>query len=311
VRAAFGGDAFVLGLGQDFDSTLQKPLWTENFLRRTNGGGGASPNEGEEIILFVDGYDSVVLCPADEIALAFAAIERDVFRDSVRDGHGRTKGGSTPEDFNLIVFSAEAACNYMVCARDSAPFEALFAEQQRRGFARRIAVPSRVRTTGPFARGELSRGDAAGPASAASKGPSTPTSLVVETLPKFQFLNSGGYVGRRRAVLAMLSALNVRAQPVWDNDQRLITALFAELIRRRSEGKDTPVHIHLDYRSQIFQTLGHTSADDFAVETPPGTAGLARVRSRLTGERPCVLHGNGKTGKGVLERLSTSLGLGR
>lgn len=92
----------------------------------------------------------------------------------------------------------------------------------------------------------------------------------------FRYLNSGGYMGHAGA---LLEALDDLSPGEGDDDQRLFTDYFLK----------HPDRVGLDHEATIFQTLYEVEPADFDWSRN----GSLRLRSRLTGSEPCVLHGNG------------------
>jgi len=108
-------------------------------------------------------------------------------------------------------------------------------------------------------------------------------------LKPYRFINTGTFVGRAGYMRALLQALDV--QPT-DCEQTLMNRYFT---RHRDA-------IALDYRQQIFTcTAGRTGLEEEDYEFAGG-----RLRNRITGSLPCVLHCPGKNYIG-LEKLIAPL----
>lgn len=104
----------------------------------------------------------------------------------------------------------------------------------------------------------------------------------------YRFANSGTYVGRVEALRAVWGAQDLDRIGHLDCDQTALNTYHAR----------HPEALVLDAQQRIFAvTAGRTGleASDYAVED-------GRLRSRVTGERPCVLHCPGKNYVG-LEQL--------
>jgi len=114
-------------------------------------------------------------------------------------------------------------------------------------------------------------------------------------LSPYRYLNAGGYIGYAGALREAIQELSPRDDD--RSDQRHYTRYFL----------DHPDKVSLDYRATIFQTLFDVAPDDVAFDATEPT----RVINRLTGTRPCILHGNGRgLPKEKLYHFAKLLGLG-
>jgi hypothetical protein len=105
----------------------------------------------------------------------------------------------------------------------------------------------------------------------------------------FRYLNSGGYMGYVGCIRSVLEGALPEDS---DSDQRFFTRYFLE-------HRDI---VALDHESAIFQTLYQVDPADLTVwDGDP-----VRVRGKLTGTQPCVLHGNGD-GRHALAALVAQL----
>ena len=93
----------------------------------------------------------------------------------------------------------------------------------------------------------------------------------------YRFLNSGGFIGRSRDLLALMRA------PVQDGDDD--QAYYTE--RFLAAAKDASARIQLDYKCELFQCL-NGALKDVAVDEGRGT--LYNRRFETT---PCIVHANG------------------
>ena len=257
----------VLGFGQHFDSTAQKLQWLLDLLDREAKGAGKAGGAGGA---------GGALAPDDDIVFVVDGFDSVVLAQPEELAH-KFLAQNAP-----VVFSAEVACEDGVCGAPKA----------------------------------FPRAPAGGP---------------------FRFLNSGGFAGLAGPLRQLLRAVAPRASPLWDNDQRMLTAFMAA--NRASDGAQggsgvrsgaapsgaseptQPTRqgarywggrVALDRECHLFQTLAHLRGGDF--ELVRGAGGLhwgdwngPRIRSRLTGAVPAILHGNGATGKAVLAALVREL----
>ncbi len=119
--------------------------------------------------------------------------------------------------------------------------------------------------------------------------------LYAKTGSPFRFVNSGAYMGRVGALRDMLAAPaddrgHRDALGRWHegaDDQRFLTTFYLQNTER----------VALDRRQRIFANLFGTRAERYRV------AGPQSVVSLYSGERTCVLHGNGALGGAVLDEL--------
>ena len=120
----------------------------------------------------------------------------------------------------------------------------------------------------------------------------------------YRFLNSGFFVGDTAAVIHMLETMRDkwgfpadRRKPdgSWEtpNDQQTYSAFFL----------DNQDKVRLDYPGILGQTLHDSGPREFAY-----VPDRRRVVSLMTGNEPCVIHGNGN-GKEWLKRIITWLNL--
>jgi hypothetical protein len=93
----------------------------------------------------------------------------------------------------------------------------------------------------------------------------------------YRFLNGGGFIC---TVENYINLIDMDPCDHSVNDQERHTDLF---LNRNAESK-----IILDNNCSIFQTLGHTKESDFEYKN-------RRVINKITGESPCLIHGNGNT----------------
>lgn len=110
----------------------------------------------------------------------------------------------------------------------------------------------------------------------------------------WRYPNAGGMCGRANDCLRFLTDL-LRDFPEGGNDQE---HLHHHLLSLGERGEKLPAWV--DSRCGIFECLYEAEPqwDLEDVETP-----TPRVRNRLTGERPIVLHGNGHTGRWFMSGL--------
>lgn len=91
----------------------------------------------------------------------------------------------------------------------------------------------------------------------------------------YRFLNGGGWICSIKNYINLIDM-----EPFGDNvnDQERHVDFF---LNRNDEAK-----IILDYKNSIFQALGHTKHHDFVYKK-------GRMINKITGESPCLIHGNG------------------
>jgi hypothetical protein len=129
--------------------------------------------------------------------------------------------------------------------------------------------------------------------------------LITPQDSPYRFLNSGFFVGETAAVIQMLQEMHLENIPddsknpdgSWNtpNDQEFYQQWFLETAKGLIAG--------LDYRGILCQSLHDAGPREFAY-----IPDRKRVVSLLTGNEPCVVHGNGN-GKEWLKKFITWLNL--
>jgi len=95
-----------------------------------------------------------------------------------------------------------------------------------------------------------------------------PDASLASQYPTPHYLNSGGFMGKARQILAILQEV-----PPESDDQLYYTHQFLK-----------HDHLLLDMESILFQTLNQASIE---------TLGNGRIQNKTYGTQPCILHGNG------------------
>lgn len=119
----------------------------------------------------------------------------------------------------------------------------------------------------------------------------------------YRFLNSGFFVGNTEAILEMLQEMELDkvpddhklsdGTPVCPNDQEHYQCWY---LAHKNKAQ-------LDTGACICQSLHDSEPDEFTWD-----AATQRITSRITGNQPCVLHGNG-SGKTWLKKVIDLAGL--
>lgn len=125
----------------------------------------------------------------------------------------------------------------------------------------------------------------------------------------WRYLNSGFYMGKTECVLAMLESMNMddladdhhaetpwhgsaQGQMVHPNDQGWFQFLYAA----------RPVPMTLDSKCEVFQSFSNCTWDEFDLSQS------GKIKNRVTGTHPLVLHCNGGAKDAMLPDLCRKFG---
>jgi hypothetical protein len=92
---------------------------------------------------------------------------------------------------------------------------------------------------------------------------------------RYRYVNAGGYIGDIKYITQVMTKHDVPYLNDWDDDQRFWAWMYVL----------GAAELKLDHYCQIFQCLNHTREDVVIGK---------KLRNRVTGSTPCIIHGNGR-----------------